>query len=91
MSDKQTVIVVDDDNGSRSIARTILSTGGYEVVTFTNGPDALEKMPELSPSIVILDIMMPQMSGYDVLVRMRQKTRDAKYSGHFSNSKRRAR
>lgn len=49
----------------------MLESEGYIVSTSTNGPDALEKVPDFNPDIILLDIMMPGMDGYEVCRRLR--------------------
>lgn len=65
-------MVVDDDFDSRSMVKTILQSQGFEVEDCESGMQALERLQSVTPSVVLLDIMMPEMSGYDVLVRMKQ-------------------
>ena len=72
MLDKQLIMVVDDDESTRTIVKTILQSVGYTVETCSNGLEALDKLKDIKPSLVILDIMMPEMSGYEVMVRMKQ-------------------
>lgn len=69
---KKTVLVVDDETDILLIVRSALETEDYEVITATSGPDALAKVKERIPDLAILDIMMPEMSGFDVLARFRE-------------------
>lgn len=73
MSSTRPILVVDDDRDSRSMAKMILESRGYEVELCSSGLEAIERLKTLEPAVVILDIMMPGMSGYDVLVYMRQR------------------
>lgn len=70
---QKTILVVDDDYDCRTMVKTILDNSGYEVELASNGMEALERMLILSPDLVVLDIMMPEMSGYDVVVHMKQR------------------
>lgn len=72
MSDKNTIVVVDDDESTRTIVKTILVANSFEVMDFSRGADALAWMQTTTPDLAVLDIMMPEMSGYDVLTRMKQ-------------------
>ena len=55
------------------MVRTILSAGGYQVEIFSSGRDALDRMLTVRPALIVLDIMMPEMSGYDIVVHMKQR------------------
>jgi two-component system alkaline phosphatase synthesis response regulator PhoP len=59
-------LVVDDDPSIQQILEFALSDEGYEVVTASNGPEALEKARKAHPDIVILDVMMPFVDGIQV-------------------------
>lgn len=72
MSENRTILIVDDDDDGRAMVRTILEGHGFEVQDASGGEEALEKLKSVSPALIILDIMMPVMSGYDVLVRLKQ-------------------
>lgn len=66
------ILVVDDE---RRIVRTIrvnLERAGYEVVTALDGKDALEKVTSEQPDLVVLDFMMPNMDGFEVLQNLRK-------------------
>ncbi|MGD9762714.1 MAG: PleD family two-component system response regulator [Candidatus Binatia bacterium] len=67
----RTILVVDDDPDSLMILRTILEGRSYTVVTATNGVDALMALKSITPDVVLLDVMMPQMSGFEVLDRIK--------------------
>lgn len=73
MSTNKTILVVDDDDDNRTLVKTILLSNGYLVEDASGGADAIEKMKALTPGLVVLDLMMPEVSGYDVLVHMKQR------------------
>lgn len=58
------VMVVDDSKTIRRTAETLLKKEGYEVVTATDGFDALSKIADTRPAIIFVDIMMPRLDGY---------------------------
>ncbi len=61
------ILVVDDEVAVRLVLQRILEELGYHVVTAANGQEALDKMPQLNIRVALLDIMMPGMSGMEVL------------------------
>ena len=67
------ILAVDDDPSVLMLVETILSANGFTVETAAGGVEALEKLTLIKPSVVILDIMMPEVSGYDVILRMKQQ------------------
>ena len=64
------ILIVDDDDAIRALLVTVLKRRGYELDTAQNGAAALEKLAACRYSLVILDLMMPHLSGYDVLKRL---------------------
>jgi PleD family two-component response regulator len=66
------ILVVDDEPHIVQILKFTLEKAGYQVVTAENGEVALEKIKEAEPNLVILDIMMPIMDGYEVCRKMRE-------------------
>ncbi len=61
-----TILIVDDDPDSLEIVRTFLESKGYVVSTASNGRDGLAKLEEVHPALVLLDVMMPGMDGWEV-------------------------
>ena len=59
------ILVVDDEEDVRTFIKTVLKKHGYEVVTATNGIEALEAARREIPALVVLDLMMPQQTGTD--------------------------
>jgi len=66
------VLVVDDVAEIRSLMIEILSISGHEVWTAASGEEALWKYQEVTPDLILLDISMPGMNGYDVLRALRE-------------------
>jgi diguanylate cyclase (GGDEF)-like protein len=66
------VLVVDDDRNLRKIIATNLELAGFIVETAADGPEALELVDGVQPDIVLLDLMMPHMDGYEVATRIRR-------------------
>jgi len=65
------ILVVDDNEDSLRIISRILQKSGFEVVVERNGKDGLARARETLPEVVILDIMMPEMTGMEVLEQLR--------------------
>lgn len=73
MSVNKLILAVDDENDVLLIIKTALLSEGFEVVTAASGSEALTAMAEKTPDLVILDMMMPEMTGFDVLQKMRSE------------------
>ena len=58
------VLIVEDDGDVREFMELLLQTSGYETMTASNGREALDRMHEKRPCLVLLDLMMPVMNGY---------------------------
>ncbi|HKU68363.1 MAG TPA: response regulator, partial [Candidatus Baltobacteraceae bacterium] len=66
------ILVVDDDRNLRKIIQTNLELAGYDVSTAPNGEEALKLLDSMQPDLVVLDVMMPLMDGYEVARRIRR-------------------
>jgi DNA-binding response OmpR family regulator len=60
------ILIVDDDPDSLDIVRTYLESLGYTVATAMDGKEALAKLEEVQPAVLLLDVMMPGMDGWEV-------------------------
>ena len=72
MEKRPLIMVVDDEETLLKLLRVNLSLDGFDVVTASNGISALELLEERQPQLVILDIMMPGLDGFQVLDGIRQ-------------------
>ncbi len=70
----QTVLVVDDDQHIVELTRLYLERDGYRVVSAADGADGLAIAREEQPSLVVLDVMLPRLSGLDVCRALRQES-----------------
>ena len=66
------ILVVDDDTNIRMFLQAVLENAGYGVLTATNGRHALEVMDKEHVDLVVLDIMMPEMDGYEFTKTLRE-------------------
>jgi len=66
------VLVIEDEPDVAALIRYNLSKGGYEVRLSTNGADALRHAREARPDVILLDLMVPQLNGWEVCRRLRQ-------------------
>lgn len=67
------ILIVDDDFEDLSTMNTLLSKEGYEVIAVTNGAKAFDSLKGDGFSLILLDIKMPTLTGYDLLRLMREK------------------
>lgn len=67
MSNLLPIAIVEDDTEIRESIRDALECEGYEVQTFKNGQEAIQGLAEASPSLILLDLMMPVMDGWKFL------------------------
>ncbi|NLX35067.1 MAG: response regulator transcription factor [Chloroflexi bacterium] len=70
----RTVLIVDDEERLRALVRTYLEREGYRVLTAANGREALRLTRSEKPDLIILDIMMPEMDGYEYVRQHRAES-----------------
>ncbi len=69
---KYTLMVVDDEENIRWLYKEELEEEGYSIVAAASGEEALQKLPEVNPDLVVMDIKMPGISGVDTLVKIKE-------------------
>jgi PAS domain S-box-containing protein len=74
-NDNFTVLVVDDDDAMREIVERTLRGAGYQVATAANGNEGLRAVETRSPGLIVLDLMMPEMDGFEFLRRLKEDPR----------------
>jgi twitching motility two-component system response regulator PilG len=76
-SDKKTVLVVEDRASLSQMLQFLFLSKGLNVQIAFNGKEALEKVDNLAPDLILLDIMMPQMDGFEVLEKLQENQETA--------------
>ena len=71
---KEQILVVDDEENIRELAKMYLEQAGYMVATAENGMDAIEYVRRQAPTLLVLDLMMPEMDGWEVCRRLRAES-----------------
>ncbi len=71
-TEKATILVVDDHKPNVDIVIGILKKQNYNIIPAYSGPEALEKMSSVSIDLVLLDVMMPKMNGFEVCQKLRE-------------------
>ena len=66
------ILVIDDEQSMRKLLFDVLSDAGYRVLTAVSGPDGLSQLFDYQPALVILDIMMPNIDGWETLEHIRE-------------------
>jgi|GEM_PF-2468041 len=70
--DRPRALIVEDDESARDTLRRVLQREAWDVAEAVNGADGLEQLAEATPDVVLLDLMMPVMDGFEFLGRMRE-------------------
>ncbi|MDO8616556.1 MAG: response regulator transcription factor [Dehalococcoidia bacterium] len=74
MTSEPLVLAVDDEAGILRLIKLELAAQGFRVVTATNGEEALKLAEEQRPDILLLDVIMPEMTGYEVMRKVREQS-----------------
>ena len=74
------IMVVDDEESLRELARAIFENEGFEVIDASSGAECLQKLNKVKPDVILMDMMMPGMSGREATEKIRQNpaTKDLK-------------
>lgn len=73
MSENQKILLIEDDESLRNLLSKKLRSDGLDVVEAVNGEDALEKVQKENPALIILDLVLPLMDGFEVLRKVRHE------------------
>ena len=68
---QRTVLMIDDESNSRKVVKLLLEREGYRVLTAPNGEEGLILAKVEQPDVILLDVIMPKMDGYETLRRLR--------------------
>ena len=79
------IVVADDDRMFRKVAETTLRRLGYAVATASDGEEALQLIRSERPDMIILDLIMPKLQGFDVLTILKQDTQVHVSLAYFSD------
>ena len=74
MAEKQRILIVDDDANIAELISLYLMKECYETMIVGDGEEALKRFPEFKPNLVLLDLMLPGMDGYQVCRELRQRS-----------------
>jgi DNA-binding response OmpR family regulator len=71
------ILIVDDDQSTTQLLELILSKEGYDVASVNNSPDTLSTAQAYNPNLILLDLLMPSVDGFDVCRNLRAKSQFA--------------
>ena len=71
-SDSQSILIVEDDETTREMLKKSLASNDFKVRIAKNGKEGLEKVKESKPGLVLLDLMMPEMDGFEFAEKLRE-------------------
>lgn len=71
MTPRSKILIVDDEQSMRMQLETMLASSDYEITTLANGVELLEQLADLSPDLIILDVIMPEMDGFEACRRIK--------------------
>lgn len=76
--DKRKIVVMDDDLMIRKLLKSVLTKAGYEVFVAANGEEGMGQVKAVRPDMVVSDVLMPKMDGYEVLkaIKDNEETKD---------------
>ena len=74
MSDQKIILVVDDEPDIALALKDRLEMEGYQIITAADGMEALEKLAETEPALILMDVMMPRMNGFQACRKIKSTT-----------------
>lgn len=82
--ESKTILVVDDDLNDLRTIKTLLKKAKYNVKIANNGADALDLVETNKPDLILIDVIMPTLSGYDLLRLLKEKLKDETKMAYIS-------
>lgn len=73
MTNSKVILIVEDDPGIRRILEDALAAEGYRIITAADGPEGLQRALESKPDLILLDLMLPLLDGFEVCRRVRKE------------------
>jgi DNA-binding response OmpR family regulator len=67
------ILIAEDERDIRDLITFTLSFAGHQVIAASNGEEAVEKALEIIPDLILMDVRMPRMTGYEACIRMKQE------------------
>jgi len=67
------ILVVDDEPDTLELIKLVLESGGFETILVNNGVEAIAQIATVKPDLVLLDIMMPEMDGWELFRKIKEK------------------
>ncbi|HWQ12835.1 MAG TPA: response regulator [Roseiflexaceae bacterium] len=77
MDEQPAILVIDDDLAMQTVLEIALREAGYRVILANDGQEGVQKLMTMKPSLVISDIMMPQMDGVEAFQRIKEQLQEA--------------
>jgi len=71
----KTILIIEDDTFLQGLVARKLGGSGFNIITAANGEDGLKEMEKTIPDLLLLDLLLPKMDGFEVLAKMRTDTR----------------
>jgi CheY-like chemotaxis protein len=68
---RKKILVVDDEQLTRAVLQHNVILAGYDVIVASNGREAMQKIQEVTPDLIVVDLVMPDMNGFEMLRRIR--------------------
>ena len=75
---RKTILIIDDEKLMRALLQHNVVLAGYDVMVASNGEEALKKIEEMTPDLIVVDLVMPDMNGFETCRRIRSNDRTKK-------------